>query len=386
MKFSTRLIHEGQAPDDKTGAVNTPVYLSTTFQQDGIGKPRLGYEYSRSNNPSRFSLEKTIAGIENGKYGLCFASGSAATAAVLNLLTTKDEVLTTGDVYGGTYRLLKKVFEKYGIKSRFLYTHSALEIIDSLSEKTKLIWIESPTNPLLNIIDIEELSKLRNAAVEKGHDDIIISVDNTFASPYFQNPLNLGADIVVHSTTKYLGGHSDVVGGALVTNNDDIYKQSKFYQNAAGGVPSPFDCYLLQRGIKTLAIRMEKHQSNAFAVAGFLRQHPKIETVLFPGFPDHPGHAIALKQMRGQPGLIAFRIRGGREAVNHFFENLKLITLAESLGGVESLVCHPFSMTHGTIPPGEKIKIGITDNLVRLSVGIEDEADLIDDLKQALNT
>jgi cystathionine beta-lyase/cystathionine gamma-synthase len=384
MKFATRLIHEAQEPDAQTGAVNVPVYLSTTFKQDGIGRTRQGHEYSRSDNPSRQSLEQTIAGIENGKYGLCFSSGSAATVAVLNLLKPGDEVVSTVDVYGGTYRLLAKVYEKYGVSARFLDTHSAEEIAKNISEKTRLVWIESPTNPLLNIVDIRELAEYRNALVDRGHGEISFAVDNTFASPYFQNPLDLGADVVVHSTTKYISGHSDVVGGALVTNNDSLYAHCKFYQNAAGGVPSPFDCYLLQRGIKTLAVRMERHQQNAFAVAEFLKNNNNVEAVLFPGFPDHPGHAIALRQMRGQPGMIAFRLKGGREAVDRFFGNLKLITLAESLGGVESLVCYPFTMTHGVIPPSRKRGIGITENLVRLSVGIEDRDDLIEELRNAL--
>jgi cystathionine beta-lyase/cystathionine gamma-synthase len=293
-------------------------------------------------------------------------------------------VVSTVDVYGGTYRLLAKVYEKYGVSARFLDTHSAGDIAKNISEKTKLVWIESPTNPLLNIIDIGELAERRKALVDRGHGEVIFAVDNTFASPYFQNPLDLGADVVVHSTTKYISGHSDVVGGALVTNNDSLYAHCKFYQNAAGGVPSPFDCYLLQRGIKTLAVRMEKHQQNAFAVAEFLKNNNNVEAVFFPGFPDHPGHATALRQMRGQPGMIAFRLKGGREAVERFFENLKLITLAESLGGVESLVCYPFTMTHGVIPPSRKRGIGITESLVRLSVGIEDRDDLIEDLRNAL--
>ncbi|MGA2507505.1 MAG: PLP-dependent transferase [Chitinispirillaceae bacterium] len=385
MRFATKLVHEGQEPDPATGAVNTPLCLSSTFKQDGIGMTRQGYEYSRSNNPSRQSLEKTIAGIENGKYGLCFGSGSAATTAVLNLLEPGDEVLTTGDIYGGTYRLLSRVYAKYGIKTWFLPTHSAEKLFAGISDKARLIWIESPTNPLLNIIDIAEVTRLKNEVVASGHGEIIIAVDNTFASPYFQNPLDLGADVVVHSTTKYLGGHSDVIGGAIVTNNDHLFKQCRFYQNAAGGVPSPFDCYLVQRGIKTLALRMEKHQSNAFAVAEILRQHVHVEKVFFPGFDDHPGFSIVRKQMRGVPGMISFMLRGGRNEVERFFGRLEIITLAESLGGVESLVCHPFTMTHGSIPSKEKTLIGITENLVRLSVGIEDKDDLIEDLLQALH-
>ena len=384
MKFSTRCIHAGQEPDPQTGAVNIPVHLSSTFKQDGIGRPRGGYEYSRTNNPSRFSLERTLAAIENGKHGLCFASGLAATTAVLNLLDPGDEILSTVDIYGGTNRLITKIYARYGVAARFLYTHSAKELAESVTLRTRLIWIETPTNPLLNIVDIAELVRLCAAQAAVSGIKPIIAVDNTFASPYFQTPLDLGADIVVHSTTKYLSGHSDTIGGAIVTGNDDYFDQCKFYQNAAGNVPSPFDCYLVQRGIKTLAVRMERHQANGFAVARFLEGHPGVGRVFFAGLENHPGHEIARKQMRGQPGMIAFTLRGGRKKIDDFFSRLKLIALAESLGGVESLVSYPFAMTHGSIPPDEKNKIGITEDLVRLSAGIEDQEDILADLQQAL--
>lgn len=378
MRFATRAIHEGQEPDEQTGAVTVPVYLTSTYKQDEVGKLRGGYEYSRTNNPSRASLEKTIASLENAKYGLCFASGSAATTAILNMLKPGDDVLTTIDIYGGTYRLFKKVYAKYGINFRFLDTCDADEISRKMVDKTRMIWIETPTNPLLNIIDIEKLARAKR-------EDILLVVDNTFASPYFQNPLDLGADLVVHSTTKYLGGHSDVIGGALVINNPELYETCKFYQNAAGATPSPFDCFLIQRGIKTLEVRMLKHQSNAFKVAQFLKDHRRVGQVFFPGLPEHLNYEVAQKQMRGQSGMVSFKLRGGRAEVDRFFSKIRVFILAESLGGVESLACYPYTMTHHAIPEEEKQKIGITENLVRLSVGIEAIEDLLEDLEQALN-
>jgi cystathionine gamma-lyase len=296
---------------------------------------------------------------------------------VLNLLRPGDEVLSTGDVYGGTWRLLNRVYDKYGITGRFIGSHSVEAFRAALTGRTRLIWLETPTNPLLNIVDIAGVAALRAPGV-------LLAVDNTFASPYFQNPLDLGADIVVHSTTKYIGGHSDVIGGALVMNRQDLFDSCRFYQNAAGAVPSPFDSFLVQRGLKTLAVRMERHQANVFAVAKALRGHPKVSAVFFPGFEDHPGHAIAVRQMRGFPGMVSFSMAGGRAAVERFVGRLRLFIFAESLGGVESLACHPATMTHGAIPAAEREKIGITDGLMRLSVGIEDERDLTEDILQAL--
>jgi cystathionine beta-lyase/cystathionine gamma-synthase len=377
LKFSTRAIHAHQDPDSQTGAVVAPLYLTTTYVQDGIGLLRGGYEYSRTNNPTRAVLEGTVASLENAQYGLCFSSGSAASTAVLNILEPGDEVLSIMDVYGGTYRLFTKVYARYGIQFRFLYVNNVEDVIRKISSRTRMIWVESPTNPLLNIIDI------RGVAKGKGN-EVLFVVDNTFATPYFQTPLDLGADIVIHSTTKYLGGHSDVIGGALVTNIEDLYKKCKFYQNAAGAVPSPFDSFLIQRGLKTLEVRMLKHQENAYSVAHFLEEHSRIKQVYFPGLKRHPNYNVAQRQMKGQAGMVAFRLEGRKSAVERFLSRLKIFTLAESLGGIESLVCHPYSMTHGAIPPEEKLRIGITEDLVRLSVGIEAEEDLVQDLKNAL--
>ncbi len=377
MKFATKAIHVGQEPERRTGAVVVPVYMTSTYKQDAIGQPREGYEYSRSANPSRVSLEATIAGLENAKHGLCFASGSAATAAVLNLLKPGDEVITTIDVYGGTYRLVKQVYEKYGIVGRFLNSSDADEILGAVSEKTRLIWIETPTNPMLNVIDIESIAKTKPAGC-------LLAVDNTFATPALQTPHDLGAEIVVHSSTKYLGGHSDVIGGAITTRDADLYEACKFYQNAAGAVPSPFDCFLIQRGLKTLDVRMRRHSENAQAVAEFLKTRADVESVYFPGLPDQPNHDVARRQMSGYSGMVSFTLSGGRAAVDRFCERIELFLLAESLGGVESLVCYPTSMTHHAIPDAEKKAIGITENLVRLSVGIEAVDDLIADLEHAL--
>ncbi|MDQ7007232.1 MAG: cystathionine gamma-synthase [Acidobacteriota bacterium] len=376
-RFATRAVHEGQHPDPRTGAVNVPIWLSTTFKQDGIGNFRDGFEYSRTGNPSRRSLEATLAGLEGGAFGSCFASGSAAAAAVADLLRPGDHLLTTIDVYGGTFRLFRDVYAKYGIEFEFLDTADADALLARVRDETRMIWVESPTNPLLNIHDIRRLAQGKPG-------DVLLVVDNTFATPCFQRPLDLGAQIVVHSTTKYLGGHSDVVGGAVVTSDPEIHEKIAFYQNAAGGVPSPFDCYLLQRGLKTLPVRMQRHEENARRVAAFLAAHSSVKKVYFPGLPDHPGHEIARRQMSGFSGMVSFVIEGGRAAVDRFFERTELFTLAESLGGVESLSCHPYTMTHGTIPPAEKERIGISEDLVRLSVGIEDAEDLIAELETAL--
>jgi cystathionine beta-lyase/cystathionine gamma-synthase len=377
MNFDTKLIHLGQDADKETGAVNTPIYLSSTFKQDGIGSLRSGYEYSRSGNPTRSALEKTIAGLEGAEYGLSFASGLAAETAIFNLLKPGDEVVSTIDVYGGTYRLAKKVYEKYGINFKFLNTNDAKVIASNITEKTWIIWIETPTNPLLNIIDIKEIAKHKN-------EKIIFVVDNTFASPYFQSPLALGADIVVHSVTKYISGHSTVIGGALVTKREDLYDELKFYQNATGAVPSPFDCFLIQTGLKTLSLRMKKHEENAAKTAEFLSGHEKVEKTFYPGLKDHPNHETAKSQMRGFGGMVSFRVKGGRKGVDDFFGKIKIFTLAESLGGVESLACYPYTMSHGSMPESEKKAIGITEDLIRLSAGIEDATDLIEDISQAL--
>jgi cystathionine beta-lyase len=379
MRFATRAIHAGQEPDELTGAVNVPVYLTATYKQDAVGRPRRGYEYARTQNPTRASLETTIASLENARHGLCFASGSAATAAVLDLLKPGDEVVSTIDVYGGTYRLLRQVYEKYGIRSRFLATSDAPAIARAAGDGTRMIWIETPTNPMLNVIDVAAVARARP-------DGALLVVDNTFATPALQTPMDLGADIVVHSSTKYLGGHSDVVQGAVVTNDARVHEACKFYQNAAGATPGPLDCFLVQRGLKTLEIRMERHGRNASAVARLLRDHPAVARVHFPGRPEHPNHEVASRQMRGPGGMVSFTLRGGRAAVDRFFSRLRVFYLAESLGGVESLACHPTTMTHHAIPEADKTAIGITDDLVRLSVGIEAEEDLLEDLEQALRS
>jgi cystathionine beta-lyase/cystathionine gamma-synthase len=360
------------------------VHLSSTFAQDGLGGLRQGYEYARTGNPSRRALEATLAALEGAAHGLAFSSGQAASTAALSLLVPGDELVTLPNIYGGSYRLFHRVHARYGIRTTAAELASPDSVALALSPDTAMVWVESPSNPLLNILDIAETAeRLAGFRNRKGERPLLV-VDNTFASPALQNPLALGADIVAHSGTKYLGGHSDVVIGALLTQRQDLWKQLRFYQNAAGGVPSPMDCFLLQRGIRTLPLRMRQHQANAFAVAEFLRSSPKVEAVFFPGFADHPGHAIALKQMRGFPGMVSFRIAGGLEEARGFFGRLRLILVAESLGGVESLACHPATMTHASIPPSERRRVGITDNLVRLSLGIEDPEDLIEDLQQAL--
>lgn len=378
MRFDTRAVHVGQEADEKTGAVITPIYQTSTYKQDGIDRPRGGYEYARTQNPTRSALARTIASLEGGKHGLCFASGSAATTAVLSLLNPGDEVVSTIDVYGGTYRVLKMVFEKYGIKSQFLATSDAADILNACTEATKIIWIETPTNPVLNVIDIEAIAKERRRGT-------LLVVDNTFATPALQQPLSLGADIVVHSSTKYLGGHSDAVGGTLVTSDDPIHDACRFYQNAAGAVPGPFDCFLFSRGLKTLSLRMKRHSENAAQIAAFLKGHRAVERVFFPGLPEHPGHDVAKRQMAGFSGMVSFVIKGGMSEADRFFSKLEVFSLAESLGGVESLVCYPTRMTHHAIPREEKDKIGITDSLIRLSVGIEDVEDLREDLDRALS-
>ena len=379
MKFNTKTIHGGQSPDKAYGAVMPPIYQTTTYAQTTPGGHQ-GYEYSRSHNPTRHALEKSFASIENGQFGLAFGSGLAAIDAVLKLLKPGDEVVSTNDLYGGTYRLFTQIFEKFQIKFHFVGMDNAHNIESVINANTKLIWVETPTNPMLNIIDIKRVSR-----IAKQH-HVLLAVDNTFATPYLQRPLDLGADIVMHSATKYLGGHSDVVMGALVVNDKILADQLYFIQNASGAICGPQDSFLVLRGIKTLHIRMQRHCENGRAVALFLSTHPKIETVYWPGLESHPNHAIAKEQMDDFGGMLSFTTKDNNyEKSIAVVENLKLFTLAESLGGVESLAGHPASMTHASIPKAEREKTGVIDSLIRLSVGIEDVDDLINDLKQALN-
>ncbi len=378
MKFNTKTIHGGQKPDPAYGAVMPPIYQTSTYAQTTPGGHK-GFEYSRSHNPTRQALENAFASLENGAFGLAFGSGLAAIDAVLKLLQPGDEVISTNDLYGGTYRLFTKIFEGFGIKFHFVGMQNAANIEDYVNKNTKLIWVETPTNPMLNIIDIAAAAK-----IAKKH-KVLLAVDNTFATPYLQQPLGLGADIVMHSATKYLGGHSDLVMGALVVKDKDLAKRLYFIQNASGAICGPQDAFLALRGIKTLHVRMQRHCENGKAVAEFLNTHPKIETVYWPGFKNHPNHDIALSQMKDFGGMVSFVTKGNNyEDAIKVVENLKVFTLAESLGGVESLCGHPASMTHASIPKEDREKIGVVDSMIRLSVGIEDEEDLINDLKQAL--
>ncbi|MBD2185289.1 cystathionine gamma-synthase [Planktothrix sp. FACHB-1375] len=377
MEFETRAIHEGQAPDSVTGSVIVPIYMTSTYEQEAIGQHK-GYEYSRTGNPTRTALEKALAAIESGKYGLAFASGVAATTTVLSLLKSGDNIIAGDDIYGGTYRLLERVVKNWGIETTYASVDDLTSFEKAIQPNTKLIWIETPTNPLLKIVDIKILSE-----IARRH-NLILVVDNTFASPYFQRPLELGADIVVHSTTKYLGGHSDIIGGGVVTSNEELYQQLKFYQNAIGAVPSPLDSYLVLRGIKTLAVRMREHEKNALFLAQFLENHPKVDRIYYPGLPSHAQYHLAKQQMYGFGGMISLELKGGFAAVEEFVARLKLFFLAESLGGVESLVCYPAKMTHGSIPEEERLRRGIKNNLIRLSVGIENQKDLQEDLENAL--
>ncbi|MFD2969906.1 cystathionine gamma-synthase [Sphingobacterium bambusae] len=378
MKFATKAIHAGQEADPTTGAVMTPIYQTSTYKQASPGEHK-GFEYSRGTNPTRKALEDCLAALENAQFGLAFASGMAATDTVLRLLKPGDEVLTGDDLYGGSYRIFTKVYAHYGIKFVFVNTSDPAELENALTEKTKLIWVETPTNPTLKIADIEAIG-----TIAKKH-NVLYVVDNTFASPYLQNPLDLGADIVMHSATKYLNGHSDVVMGALLLNDEDLYKQLWFYYNAVGGTPGPQDAFLALRGLKTLHVRMKAHCENARLVASFLKDHPKVEKIYWPGFPDHPGHDLAKKQMRDFGGMISIVLRDADlQETFRIASRFQVFTLAESLGGVESLINHPASMTHGSIPKETREKVGVVDNLLRLSVGIEDWEDLIADLKQVL--
>lgn len=378
MRFNTKTIHAGVSPDPSTGAIMTPIFQTSTYVQSAPGDHK-GYEYGRTQNPTRDALQNNLAALENGKYGLCYSTGLGAIDAVVKTLKPGDEVIATNDLYGGTYRLFVKVFEKYGIKFRFVNMSHAEDVVKFITPSTKLLWIETPTNPMMNIIDIEALSK-----IGKTH-HITVCVDNTFASPYLQNPLDLGADLVMHSLTKYISGHSDVVMGALITNNEALYEDLKFIQNATGATPGPQDCFLVLRGIKTLHVRMQRHCENGAAVARFLESHPSIDKVYWCGLETHPNHDIAKKQMRDFGGMISFTFKKDTmETALTFLKRIELFALAESLGGVESLVGHPASMTHASIPREERLKNGLTDALIRLSVGIEDINDLIEDLTQAL--
>ncbi|GAA4314025.1 cystathionine gamma-synthase [Nibribacter koreensis] len=378
MKFGTKTIHAGVEPDPTTGAIMTPIYQTSTYVQRSPGDHK-GYEYSRTHNPTRTALQYALAALENGNHGLCFASGMAATDCIIKLLKPGDEVISTNDLYGGTYRIFTKVYQTYGIKFTFVSMADINSIEQHITENTKMIWVETPTNPLLNIIDIKGA-----AAISKKH-NLTLVVDNTFSTPYLQTPLDLGADIVMHSLTKYMAGHSDVVMGAIVVKDDALAEQLAFFQNACGGTPGPQDCFLVLRGLKTLHIRMQRHCENGKAVAEYLKQHPKVEKVFWPGFESHPNHQIARDQMRDFGGMISFVLKGDKqEDAIQVLEKLKYFALAESLGGVESLCGHPATMTHASIPQVERLKGGLSDSLIRLSVGIEDVEDLIADLEQAI--
>jgi len=378
MHFETLAIHDGQAPDPRTGAVSVPIYQTSTFQQDAIGKFREGFEYSRSGNPTRQALEAALALLENGKHGLAFGSGNAATVAALQVLKPGDQILASNDTYGGTYRIFERVLRPWGVDIRYVDASDIARIEEAIDPATRLIWVESPSNPLLKLVDLAALGALARRR------NLLLAVDNTFASPYLQRPLELGAHLVVHSTTKYLGGHSDVVGGALITSEPALYDTIKFYQNAAGAVPGPWDSWLVLRGLKTLKVRIEEQQATALRLARFLEVRPEVERVYYPGLASHPQHELAKRQMRGFGGMISFELKGGFPAVERLVSRLKLFVLAESLGGVESLRCYPPKMTHASISPEERARRGIRDNLVRLSVGLENAADLEADLRSGL--
>ncbi len=376
MGFATDCIHAGQSPDERTGAVITPIFQTSTYKQDGIGKHR-GYEYARTANPTREALEQNVAALEKGKHGLAYASGMAAIDTVLRLFSPGDEVVVSNNTYGGTYRLFAMVLENYGLVFRFVDTSNLAEVEGAVTAKTKLVFVESPTNPVLRITDIPAVAKIAHAH------GAVLCVDNTFMSPYLQNPLVLGADLVVHSTTKYLNGHSDMVGGIVILNDDEKAQRLRFLQNAVGAVPGPMDCWLALRGTKTLAVRMKQHEENARVLARFLAEQKSIAKVNYPGLPDHPHHELARRQARGFGAIISFDM-GSLERADAVLRAVKLFTLAESLGGVESLISHPASMTHGSVPEAERTKLGVTPGLVRISVGIEDVEDLQDDLAQAI--
>ena len=378
MKFGTKAIHAGLEPDPSTGAIMTPIFQTSTYVQESPGKNK-GYGYARGKNPTRVALEKNIAALEEGKHCICFSSGMGATDAVIKLLAPGDEVITGDDLYGGSYRMFTKIYEPLGIKFHFVDMTDVNNVAKLVNSKTKLIWLETPTNPTMQIVDIEACAK-----IAKQH-NILLAVDNTFASPYLQNPLLLGADIVMHSVTKYLGGHSDVVMGALIVNDDKLHERLYFILNSCGANPGPMDSFLVLRGIKTLHLRMERHCYNGRKIAEYLKTHPRIERIYWPGFEDHPNHAIAKKQMKDYGGMISIALKGATlDDTFRIASSFNVFSLAESLGGVESLVNHPATMTHASVPKAEREKVGVTDNLLRLSVGVEDVDDLLEDIKQAL--
>jgi len=377
-KFETRAIHAGQPPDPSTGAIATPIFQTSTYVQDGVGGHK-GYEYSRTDNPTRTALQECLASLENAKYGLSFASGMSTISTIMNLLKAGDHIVSSDDVYGGTYRIFEEVFRDYGLKYDYVNISNLSEIESAIKPETKMVWVETPTNPLLKITDLQGV-----ADICRKH-NLISCVDNTFATPYFQKPLDYGIDIVMHSVTKFLGGHADTVGGALMTSDDKLYDRLKFCQNAVGAIPGPFDCWLVMRGVKTLAVRMERHAQNASQIANWLEAHPKVRKVIYPGLKSHPGHEIARKQMTGFGGLISFEIDGSQADAVKFLDNVKLFALAESLGGVESLIEHPGLMTHAAIPAEVRHEKGLSDSLIRISVGIEHVDDLIADLDNALS-
>lgn len=377
-RFETRAIHTGCEPEPVTGAVVTPIFQTSTFVQESPGKKKEGYAYARTHNPTRTALEKNIASLEDGNYGLAFPSGMAAISTVTQMLNAGDHVISCDDVYSGTFRVFEKVFKRPNLEFDFIDLTKPHSLEKQIKDNTKIIWLESPSNPLLKITDIKSITNIAK------NNNILTVIDNTFATPFFQKPLNLGVDIVVHSTTKYLNGHSDIIGGAVVTNDRELYDKIRFIQNAAGSVPGPFDCFLVLRGIKTLAIRMERHQENAMKIAQFLEKHTKVRKVIYPGLKSHPQYELAKRQMSGFGGIISFFIKGGLDASRSFLERVEIFSLAESLGGVESLIEHPAIMTHTSLPKEVKEKLGISDELIRMSVGIENVDDLIDDLEKSL--
>ena len=378
MKFNTKTIHGGQIKEKAYGAVMPPIYQTSTYSQRSPGE-HSGYEYSRTQNPTRHALERSIASLENAKYGIAFSSGLSAIDAIMKLFSPGDEIISTNDLYGGSYRLFEKVFKKFGLKFVFTDLRNLNEIENLISSKTKLIWVETPTNPMINIVDIEGLSKICKT------NNLLLSVDNTFSTPFLQKPIDLGADIVMHSATKFLAGHSDVILGLLALSNDELAEKLFFMQNSSGAICGPMDSFLTLRGIKTLHVRMQRHCENARVIANYLKKHDKVDNVYWPGFENHPNHNIAKSQMNDFGGMISFTVKGNFDLVKRITSSFKVFTLAESLGGVESLVNHPATMTHASIPKEERDKIGITDNLIRLSVGIEDISDLVDDIEQAIN-
>ncbi|MCO6500752.1 MAG: cystathionine gamma-synthase [Vicingus serpentipes] len=379
MKFATKAIHAGLEPDPATGAIMTPIYQTSTYVQEEVGVHK-GYEYSRTLNPTRHALEKNLAAIENGKFGACFGSGLAAMDCILKMFNPGDEIISTNDLYGGSYRIFTTIFQKYGIKFHFVSMHDTHEIKEKINANTKMIWVETPTNPMMNIIDIEAVSKVAKTS------NCLLAVDNTFATPYLQTPLDLGADIVMHSATKYLGGHSDVVMGALIVKDEKLAKEIYRIQNSSGAVCGPQDSFLVLRGIKTLHLRVQRHCENGKTIANFLKNHPKVDNVYWPGLESHPNHEVAKKQMRDFGGMVSFTLKGNKlaDALN-VVKKVEIFALAESLGGVESLIGHPATMTHAAIPKEKREKTGVVDSLIRLSVGVEDAEDLIEDLKNALN-